>query len=213
MNFVFDSSLVLYLPLYKLDGASFMSRDAYGHLCQRTGALWRPNGHYFDGTDDRIVVAHHSALDFGTGDFSLEIWLRVSSSGGAIQRLISKQSAAWLFFRLIGGKATLSIKDGTNQQTVTGSGDLRDDIWHHLVATADRDSSTGLMLSVDGETDVTDDATGIGSISNTTPLQIARFSGGAEYFKGDMGEVRIYRRLLTPLEIQRNYLATKWRYR
>lgn len=213
MNFVFDSSLVLYLPLYELDGASFMSGDAYGHLCTVTGALWRPCGHYFDGTDDRIVVAHHSAFSFGTGDFSLEIWLRASSSGGAIQRIISKQSSAWFFFRLVGGAAILSIKDGTNQQTVTGSSDLKDDIWHHLAVTADRDSSTGLMLSVDGEIDVTDDATGIGSISNTTPLQIARFSGGAEYFKGSIGEVRLYRRVLTPLEVKNNYLATKWRYR
>ncbi len=213
MNCIFDPSLVLYLPLYERDGVSFASRDAYGHSCSVTGASWRPCGHYFDGTDDRIVVAHHPAFDFGTGDFSLEIWIRASSSGGAIQRLISKQSSVWFFFRLVGGAATLSIKDGTNQQTVTGSNDLRDDIWHHLAATVDRDSSAGLMLSVDGETDATDDATGVGSISNTAALQIARFSGGAEYFKGDIGEVRIYRRLLTPLEMKRNYLATKCRYR
>ena len=213
MNCIFDPSLVLYLPLYERDGASFASRDAYGHSCSVTGASWRPCGHYFDGADDRIVVAHHSAFDFGTGDFSLEIWIRASSSGGSIQRLISKQSSAWFFFRLVGGVAILSIRDGTNQQTVTGSSDLKDDIWHHLAVTVDRDSSTGLMLSVDGEIDVTDDATGVGSISNTTALQIARFSGGAEYFKGDIGEIRIYRRLLTPLEMKRNYLATKWRYR
>jgi hypothetical protein len=213
VNFVFDPSLVLYLPLYDLDGASFMSGDAYGHLCTATGALWRPCGRYFDGTDDRIVVAHHQAFEFGTGDFSLEIWLRASSSGGSIQRLISKQSSAWLYLRLVGEAVTLSIKDGTNNQTVTGSGGLKDDMWHHLVATADRDSSAGLVLSVDGEIDVADDATGVGSISNTTDLQIARFSGGAEYFKGDVGEVRIYRRVLTPLEVKNNYLATKWRYR
>jgi len=213
VSFIYDPSLVLYVPLYEGDGTSFASRDAYGHACAVTGARWRPSGHYFDGTDDRIVIAHHSAFNFGTNDFSLETWIRASSSGGAIQRLISKQSAAWFFFRLIGGKTTLSIKDGTNEQSVTGSSDLRDDIWHHLAVTVDRDSSTGLMLSVDGEIDVVDDATGVGSISNTTDLQIARFSGGAEYFKGAIGEARMYRRLLTPLEMKNNYMATKWRYR
>ena len=32
------------------------------------------------------------------------------------------------------------------------------------------------------------------------------------YFKGLIGDVRVYNRALTPLEIQRIYLATKWRY-
>ena len=34
-----------------------------------------------------------------------------------------------------------------------------------------------------------------------------------EGFDGLIGEVRIYKRALTPLEVQHNYLATKGRYR
>jgi len=51
MDFIFDPSLVLCLPLYERDGSSFPSRDTYGHLCTVTGALWRENGHYFGGLD------------------------------------------------------------------------------------------------------------------------------------------------------------------
>ena len=43
MGFIFDPSLVLYLSLWKLDGDSFMSKDAYGHLCTVTGALYSIN--------------------------------------------------------------------------------------------------------------------------------------------------------------------------
>ena len=32
MEFIVDPYLVLHLPLSELDGKSFMSRDAYGHL-------------------------------------------------------------------------------------------------------------------------------------------------------------------------------------
>ena len=54
MNFIFDPSLVLYLPLHQRDGSSFMSKDAYGHVCTVTGAVWTPEGRLFDGVDDYI---------------------------------------------------------------------------------------------------------------------------------------------------------------
>ena len=59
MDFIFDPSLVLYLPLYQPDGASFASRDAYGHLCTVTGALWTPQGRTFDGADDIIDLGNN----------------------------------------------------------------------------------------------------------------------------------------------------------
>ena len=54
MDFIFDPSLVLYLPFYELEGASFASRDAYGHLCIATGTSRRRGARYFDGNDDRL---------------------------------------------------------------------------------------------------------------------------------------------------------------
>jgi len=41
---------------------------------------------------------------------------------------------------------------------------------------------------------------------------IARSAYGG-FWNGTIGEVFIYNRLLTPQEIQRNYLITKWKYR
>ena len=55
-RFLLDPSLVLYLPLYQLDGASFMSRDAYGHLGVNYGSTWTPQGRSFDGVDDYVIV-------------------------------------------------------------------------------------------------------------------------------------------------------------
>lgn len=56
-DFILDPSCILYLPLWKKDGAQFMSDDMYGHLCTVTGALWTPQGRYFDGVDDKIALA------------------------------------------------------------------------------------------------------------------------------------------------------------
>ena len=75
MDFIFDPSLVLYLPLYELDGASFMSKDAYGHLCTVTGATWTPRGRSFDGTDDHIALPQAAYQVAGDGDdLTILIW-------------------------------------------------------------------------------------------------------------------------------------------
>ena len=86
MNFIFDPYLVLYLPLYELDGASFMSKDAYGHLCTVIGALWRPNGRYFDGIDDRIDLGIALLGNANT----LEIWARRFDATDTDQALVGQ---------------------------------------------------------------------------------------------------------------------------
>jgi len=45
-----------------------------------------------------------------------------------------------------------------------------------------------------------------------TDLIIGEARNLARDFDGRIGEVRLYNRALTPLEIENNYLATKWRY-
>ena len=75
MDFIFDPSLALYLPLYELGGASFMSRDKHGHLCSVTGASPVFRGYSFDGTDDRIESAIHSVAQI-SGAFTVEIVIK-----------------------------------------------------------------------------------------------------------------------------------------
>ena len=54
---------------------------------------------------------------------------------------------------------------------------------------------------------------GVAPQTTVAILQLGAISRGtAELWNGLIDEVRIYNRALTPLEIQHNYLATKWRY-
>ena len=89
MDFIFDSSLVLYLPFYELDGASFAAKDKHGHSCTVTGALWRPYGHYFDGTDDRIDCGASTAFDLTK--YTIEAWFKINGTQGN-KKIISKRS-------------------------------------------------------------------------------------------------------------------------
>src|SRR3972149_6505876 len=78
-KFQYDPSCVLYLPLYELDGASFASRDAYGHLCTVTGATWGLQGRTFNGTSDWINCGTSSILV--PPQITLEFWLYITESG------------------------------------------------------------------------------------------------------------------------------------
>ena len=84
-DFVFDPSLVLSLPLWKLDGAKIRSEDAYGHLCTAYGALWRPAGRWFDGINDYIgIPSSVIQLNFTSENFSIIARVYVNTFPGHV---------------------------------------------------------------------------------------------------------------------------------
>ena len=213
MDFVFDPSLVLYLPLWKLDGASIMSQDAYGHTCTVTGALWRPNGTYFDGSDDNIATSA-VGLPTGAGDRTLEVWFKGPSLAGITNDTIIgwgssvAQQASTLSIGTVGDSKPMFW--GYNSDLTFGTA-LTDDTWYHLVATVA--GGTAVIGYNNGNTDGSSTITALNTPASTT-FYVADFTGATfGNCTCTIGEVRIYSRALTPQEIQHNYLATKWRYR
>lgn len=224
MDFIFDPSLALYLPLYRLDGASIKSQDAYGHLCTVTGALWRPNGRYFDGSDDLISCGNNAVLNI-PNSFTLEAWVRNNEVTPTVdhQAILFKTNATlsqseYCLILTADGYARVAIfqANGLGYGSATGSSDLTDDRWHHLAAvfTSPDVIGTRLELFVDSiSVAVTTSFTGTRMTTGTGTLRL----GIGEYtpwkYKGYIGEVRVYNRALSCPEIQWDYLATKWRYR
>jgi len=218
MDFISDPSLVLYLPLHELDGASFISKDKHGHVCTVTGGLWTPQGRRFDGSDDKIYCGDIDALD-GLSQITVECYAKW---GGALGGLTAADGIVWkgMVFAVGGGwtasKARAYIVHGggtwkDSGDSTTGIDDLN---WHHLVGVYD---GTYLRIYVDG---LQENLANIGSVtmdSSDKNVAIAvnnnNESALNNFWNGLVGEVRIYRRALTPKEVEHNYLATKWRYR
>ena len=209
MDFIFDRSLVLYLPLYQLDGASFISKDKHGHLCTVTGALWTPRGRSFDGVDDKIVLPTPAILDI-TGNVTLEVWVTTDSISANMD-VVSGYDGTDLRFHLM--FQTVNILNfysgaaaGGNLASAPYSAHLGN--WTHAVGIYDGDTK----IYVNGEY-VAKATTPLAPVTITTAIQLGERADGTVDFAGSIGEVRIYNRALTPPEIQHNYLATKWRYR
>ena len=212
MNFICDPGLVLYLPLHELDGSSFMSRDAYGHLCPRAGAFWTPRGWSFDGNDDYIDCGDSPAFNL-TNAITIEAWIKRSAIGST-ERIVSKRITTdaakgygwairntnilyFTFWGIADIDSTLAITDITD--------------WHHIAVTYDR---TNMVFYLDTTQEIIAETRAMNASPNIK-LMIGRRDndGAAEEFSGLFGEVRVYNRALTPQEIQHNYLTTKRRYR
>ena len=212
MNFIFDPGLVLYLPLYESDGSSFMSRDACGYTCMPTGASWRPNGYYFDGTDD-VITLSAMQLDFTNGAFTIQAWCYLDSISSPQSHIIARgllQTDGWEFMVESGGYLELNTnQSGTNQQSYSGAGEITTGSWLFLEAVRD---GTSVRLYKNG-TDIT-----LAASSHTDPatssrtVKIGMADNSTKYFNGRIGDIWVYSRALAPQERHNIYMATKWRY-
>ena len=221
MDFKNDPGLLLYLPLYELYGASLMSRDAYGHLCTVTGALWRPHGRYFDGTDDKINCGSASVLNniFDGGGTTIA-WINPSSDGESDKgRVWDKGSSLF-----VSGESTGKVKvsfaqvfDGTGGEWATTATEVTINTFACVTVTYNADSVNNnpifyvhgvLVTSTEVSTPV-----GTRTSDGGNSLLIGNNSVGSRSFANLIGEVWFYNRVLTPQEVQNIYLATKWRYR
>jgi len=206
-----DPGCVLYLPLHRLDGASFMSKDAYGHLCTATGALWTPQGRSFDGSDDLIDCGNPVVL----GETTFMWWMKTSHDWAAYGGIFDLSSGAtYQGFHMTNQSRELYLRlNSSNRCRFSGvPADLSG--WHHYalyIAGGGQNDIDNATLRID-ETDYPPDTV----VKTNAPLAWDKFILGMSdygFLECTIDEVRIYKRGLTPLEKQHHYLAAKWRYR
>jgi len=208
---------VLYLPLYRLDGASFTSADGHGHTCTVTSATWGMQGRNFNSaTPDYIEIpATSTQFNFTSGDFSIIMAVKLDSLAAIVELFCrgAFQVDGWRFAINAAGGLFLTTNQtpAANQDTSSSNGDIVATNWHTVGATR---AGAAVKLYKNG-VDVT-------SATNThvNPTTCARTAKIGVYddkvsnpLDGIIGEVCIYNRALTPIEIQQNYIQTCWRYR
>jgi len=206
-----DPGCVLHLPLHRLDVASFMSKDAYGHLGTVTGALWTPRGRSFDGTDDYINCGRDSRLNVANLTIDAWIYLELAPTSGAWRTIISKDYREYEF--TVGYAATddyhlyLFLGDGTNYDLYNSLYDILLNTWYQACVTTD---GTNVKFYANGALVKTlPQLKAIGV--RDTDLMVGKRSPSGEIYGGIIGGVSIHNRALTPIEIQHRYLATKRR--
>jgi len=198
---------VLDLPLYHsaLSPASLKSVDANKHTCSVYGALWTPQGRKFDGTDDNIALPTSAGLTPATG--TIILWLKLSNladsgyvfSSNANELSIYHDGAASLDFYYDSGSLEIAIP---RKASITEF------------------ACYGYTFTQGGTVNGYKDGIASGTpatISSTAPTEsLPKLMSGHNntlWLAGILGHFMMFNRVLTAYEIQRIYLATRWRFR
>ena len=167
----------------------------------------------FNGSSDKVTLTETTELAFGTGNFTVSLWLKGRNSNvyGAIfdKGGPNETSNSGYMLFLSGGKLRYNISDGSSNWTelvVGSSPDLRDDTWHH-VAWVYNGSNNKFYL----DDSLLDTDTWIHGSGNPT----ADFLIGASWmtkFDGQMNTFTIYDRDLSAKEVLQNFNAQRSRF-
>ena len=201
------ASLVTAYGMNEGSGITLADASGTGHLGTLVnGPLWvASQASYgqalsFDGVNDAVSVANPGTYNFGTADFTIELWAKRNVLGGSQRHLFSKCAAAvWatgckeLYFS---GNQLLF---GSHSTGDTSGGTIADTNWHHIALTF-TDSTNTLRIYVDGALITT--VTKALEADNATHVVTLGNMHGSNPFSGLLDEFRVYSRVLTLAEIQ-----------
>ncbi len=174
-------------------------------------------GRLFDGSTQYVIVNDDAQLNFGTGDLTLDAWVKTTQAAG-IAMIVDKRAfepEQGYAMYLKNGRLALLLGDGTalnGTEYWLGTTPLvADGQWHHVAAEEKRSITNGTRLFVDGVAVATFPSfSASGSVTNTQKLLIgagAPSASPSSYFGGTIDEVEFFKRALTQAEIQGIFLA------
>ena len=140
-----------------------------------------------DGAEDYLGIASNDDFGFGTNDFTVEGFFYFDSVTGTRSLLDFRAGAdtdVGLYLNLNAGNPEVYLDGSTVLQSATT---LSTGTWYHIAVTR---NGTDLRLFVDGV--VKDTATDSTDMGSAKPLIIgSKWSGLAEYFDGNIDEIRV----------------------
>jgi hypothetical protein len=171
----------------------------------------------FNGTSSQVSIPDNAALEPGTGSWTIEVWFKnAGSSGTVIGKYNNGGQSANISYalRLVGSNSIRADFSNGSTAQITDNYTFTANTWVQMVYIWDKTNNTIYTYS-NGELKQTKAISISGAILNaTTNLFLGSYNGGeyAQYFNGQMGIVRLYKKALNATEVLTNFNSNKTVY-
>jgi hypothetical protein len=208
------SGYTLWLPFDELAGPTSANLFAGGNNGTQVNNPTVNVGQYvanslcFNGSNQHVDVPNYSAINPGTGDLSIDAWVRRSSQSGNVVRIIvdkrNPNTGIGYSLAVSYGNLVFQLADASGFTNYRDTGTVpADNRWHFVAVTVKRTSSTGGHFYIDGAPTGTFNPTNRpGSLNNTAAFRVAAsVIGGNQAWLGCIDEVEFFRRQLAAQEV------------
>ena len=151
---------------------------------------------YFDGTGDYISIPVEDGFEFGTGDFTIEMWFWYTGTIARYPIILGNGisgSGIYCGWAVFTAGNVLKLERYTGSQTTVtfGSFTAAADTWHHLAIARSGTTIRGFINGTQVGSDITNSVSY--NAHNTNPLNIGYGvdGGGTHQWSGYMSDVRI----------------------
>jgi len=145
----------------------------------------------FDGSDDYAFVPNHSDLQFGTGDFSISVWIKIDAIGST-QQIFCKRGGDGNYEIQVNSAGRLSVWAPLG---FSGSTVLSVNTWYNVTLIRNNPTS---YLYLNGTLEAS--YSNVGNQNSTSGLSIGQDSYGGERFNGNIDEFAIWNSGLSAAE-------------
>lgn len=156
----------------------------------------------FDGAGDYLTFANSPDWDYGSGDFTIDTWLRLDQLN-TMQEIWSQYTGGSVnnnLFFYIGADNKLSAyveKSGATWANLTGTTSLQKDVWYHVALVREQGN---LKIFLNGSLERSVPVSGAAPSGSFSVTAGATYSGSGYVYhlKGWMDELRVTRKAVWP---------------
>ena len=157
---------------------------------------WNGSSIYLDGTGDYLIMPYNRYGDFGTGDFTVEFWMRASAAGTYVSVIGTQSISGFSTAGIWRVSNRFNSNNGIYFNYTTGSAfadvtftttNYNDNAWHHVAVT--RANGT-LRAFVDG-TQAGSNQTVTQNLSSGQKVAVGWNAQDSAFYTGYLQDVRI----------------------
>lgn len=159
----------------------------------------------FDGVNDYVEIANESAFDGLTTRLTVEAWVKTAGWSRTWETLVSKGDSSWRLSRYNNSRqVSFDTSSAAGAHSLIGTSNLDDNRWHHVVGVYD---GVAKYLYVDGILEAFAPYRQT-LLQNNFPVRLGENAQATgRYFRGQLDEVALYARALSPLEVLDHFRA------